>query len=114
MLDYKENVLKMIEFSSSLKLNEIHMVDSPFNEDPNDVIFFQEGPNFRGETARKFREMGNNRNIYCYANQGMINFEREYQPLPPGIKILVMPQFSYMPDQSFGKKVIFSPKFYLF
>ena len=29
---------------------------------------------------------------------GVINFEREYQPLPPGTKVLVIPQFSYMPD----------------
>ena len=32
----------MIEFSSSLKLNEIHKVDSPFNEDPKNIIFFRE------------------------------------------------------------------------
>ena len=38
--------LKMIEFSGSLKLNEIHMVDNPFNEDPKNTIFFQGGPNF--------------------------------------------------------------------
>ena len=30
----------MIEFSSSLKLNEIYVVDSPFNEDPKNIIFF--------------------------------------------------------------------------
>ena len=41
--------------------------------------------------------------IYCYANRG-VNFEREYQPLPPGTKVLVMPQFSYMPDRILGKK----------
>ena len=34
--------LKMIEFSSSLNLNEIHIVDSPFNEDPK--IFFPRKP----------------------------------------------------------------------
>ena len=28
-----------------------------------------------------------------------ISFEKQYQSLPPGTKILVMPQFSYMPDQ---------------
>ena len=32
----------MIEFSSSLKLNEIHIVDSPFNEDPENIIFSRE------------------------------------------------------------------------
>ena len=36
--------LKMIKFSSSLKLNEIHTVDSPFNEDPKNIIFFPVRP----------------------------------------------------------------------
>ena len=30
----------MIEFSSSLKLNEIHIVDSPFKADPKNISFF--------------------------------------------------------------------------
>ena len=47
-----KNGLKMIEFSSSLKLNEIRMVDSPYNEDPKNITFFQ------GGTSRKFRENG--------------------------------------------------------
>ena len=93
----------MIKFSSSFKLNEIHKVDSPFNEDPKNIIFFQGSPNFGGGTAGKFREMGNNREIYCYANWEVVNFERAYQPLPPGTKILVMPQFSYIPDQILRK-----------
>ena len=46
----------MIIFSSSFKLNAIHIVDSPFNEDPKNIIFFQEGPNIGGGTAGKFRE----------------------------------------------------------
>ena len=29
----------MVKFSSSLKLNEIHIVDRPFNEDPKNIIF---------------------------------------------------------------------------
>ena len=49
---------KMIEFSSSLKVNEIRMVDSPFNEDPENINFFQGGPNFGGKKAGKFRENG--------------------------------------------------------
>ena len=48
--------------------------------------------------------MGNNRDIYCYANREAVNFEREYQPLSPDTKILVMPQFPCMPDQILGKK----------
>ena len=91
----------MIKFSSSFKLNEIHKVDSPFNEDPK---FFSREALISGEGREEnLGKMGNNRDIYYYANWGMVNFERAYQPLPPGIKILVMPQFSYMPDQFLGK-----------
>ena len=35
---------------------------------------------------------------------GVVHFERACQLLPSGTKILVMPQFSYMPDQFLGKK----------
>ena len=42
----------MIKFSSSFKLYEIHTVDSPFDEDPKNINFFQ------GGTAGKFRENG--------------------------------------------------------
>ena len=43
----------MIKFSSSFKLNEIHTTDSPFNEDPKNINFFQGGPNFEGRDGRK-------------------------------------------------------------
>ena len=56
MIDHKKNGIKMIEFSSSLQENKIHMVDSSFNEDSKNIIFFQGGPNFGGGAARKFRE----------------------------------------------------------
>ena len=88
----------MIQFLSSFKLNEIHRVDSLFNEDPKNIIFFQGGPNFGQGRLANLGKMGNNRDIYCYANWGVVNFKRAYQSLPPGTKILVMPQFSYMPD----------------
>ena len=48
----------MIEFSSSFKLNEIHVVDSPFNEDLKNIIFSQGGPNFEEGMGGKFRENG--------------------------------------------------------
>ena len=53
-----KSIVKMIKFSSSFKLNEIHRVDSPFIEDLKNIIFFQEDPNFGGGTAGKFRENG--------------------------------------------------------
>ena len=93
----------MIKFSSSLKLNEIHRVDRPFNEDPKTIIFSREALISGEGQLENLGKMGNNRDIYCYANWGVVNFERTYQPLPSGTKILVMPQFSYMPDQFLGK-----------
>ena len=53
-----ESKLKMIKFSSSFKLNEIHKVDSPFNEDPKNINFFQGGPNFGEGTDGKFKGNG--------------------------------------------------------
>ena len=88
--------LKMIKFSSYFKLNEI---DSPFNEDPKNTNFPREALISREGRPENIVKMSNNRDIYCYANRGVMNFEGAYQPLPLGTKILVMPQFSYMPDK---------------
>ena len=94
----------MIKFSSSFKLNEIHRVDSPFNEDPKNIIFFSmEALISREGRPENLVKMGNNRDIYCYANWGVVNLERAYQSLPPGTKIPVIPQFLYMPDQFLRK-----------
>ena len=43
----------------------------------------------------------------------VVIFGRAYQPLPPGTKIVVMPQLSYMPEQ-FVEKNEKEPKFDLF
>ena len=89
------------------------MVDSPFNGDSKN-IFFQGSPNFGEGGPENLGKMGNNRDIYCYANWGEVNFEREYWLLQPSIKILVVPQFSYMPDQILENKrknSIFRPRF---
>ena len=58
------------------------MVDSPFNEDPKNIIFFQGRPNFGEGRPENLGKMGNNRDICCYANQEVVNFKRAYQPLP--------------------------------
>ena len=93
----------MIKFSSSFKLNKIHRVDSPFNEDPKNIIFSRDALISEEGWLENLGKMGNNRDIYCYANWGVANLERAYQPLPPGTKIIVMPQFSYMPDKFLRK-----------
>ena len=81
----------MIKFSSSFKLNEIHRVDSPFNKDPKNIFFPREALISGEGRSEKLGKMGNNRDIYCYANWGVVNLEREYQSLPPGTKIPVIP-----------------------
>ena len=94
----------MIKFSSSFKLNEIHRVDSRFNEDPKNINFCSREVLISGEgRPENLGKMGNNRDIYCYANWRVVNLERAYQSLPPGTKIPVIPQFLYMPDQFLGK-----------
>ena len=93
----------MIKFSSSFKLNEIRRVDSPFNKDPKNIIFSREALISGEGQPENLGKMGNNRDIYYYANWGVAKFERAYQRLPLGTKILVMPQSSYMPDQFLGK-----------
>ena len=65
-----KNGLQMIEFSSSLNLNEIDMVDSPFNEDPKNIIFSREALISWEGQPENLGKMGNNRNICCYANRG--------------------------------------------
>ena len=64
-------------------------------------------------------KFSSSRRICCYGNRGLVNLEREYQLLPPGTNILLIPQFFYMPDQILGKKKrkknsIFRPKFDLY
>ena len=41
----------MIEFLSSFKLNEVHKVNSTFNDDSKNIICFRGGPNFGRETV---------------------------------------------------------------
>ena len=61
----------MIKFSSSFKLKEIHKVDNPFNEDPKNIVFFQGGLISGEGRPENLGKMGNNRDIYCYANWGL-------------------------------------------
>ena len=51
----------MIEFSSSLKLNEIHIVDSPFNEDSKRIFFSREALISGEGWLKNLGKMDNNR-----------------------------------------------------
>ena len=66
----------MIEFSSFFKLNEIHMVDSPLNEDPKNIFLSREALISGEGRPENVGKMAYNRDIYCYANRGTVNFER--------------------------------------
>ena len=59
----------MVKISNASYENEIHTVDSPFNEDSKNIIFFgQGGPNFGGGTVGKFRGNGQKQGNLLYAN----------------------------------------------
>ena len=68
----------MIKFSISFKLNEIHVADSPYNEDSKNIIFSREALISGEGWPENLGKTGNNRDIYCYANRGVVNFERAY------------------------------------
>ena len=63
-----KSIVKMIKFSCSFKLNEIHRVHSPFNEDPKNIIFSKEALISEEGWPENLGKMSNNRDIYCYAN----------------------------------------------
>ena len=60
----------MIKFSISFKLNEIHTIDSPFNEYPKNTIFSREALISGEGRPENLGKMGNNRDIYCYTKRG--------------------------------------------
>ena len=47
-------------------------------------------------------KMAKNRETYRYANEGVVNSNREYWPLLPGIKVFALLWFSCMLDQIIG------------
>ena len=50
----------MIKFSSSFKSNEIHIVDSSFNEDPKNIIFSRKALISGEGRPENLGKMGNN------------------------------------------------------
>ena len=65
----------MVKISNASYGNENQVVDSPFNEDSKNIIFFgQGGPDFGEWTARKFRENGQKRGnlLLCKLENGQL------------------------------------------
>ena len=82
----------MIEFSSSLKLNEINLVDSSFNEDPKNIIFPKQAlisVEGQVENLGKMGITGASIVMQILDDQ----FRKRISAPTPGTKILVMPQF---------------------
>ena len=73
----------MIKFSSSFKLNEIHRVDSPFDKDPKNIFFSREALISGEGRPENLGKMGNNRDIYCYANWGGGEFQKSISAPTP-------------------------------
>ena len=72
----------MIEFSSSFNLNEIHTADSPFDENLKNIIFSREALISGEGRSENLGKMGNNRDIYCYANRGWSISKENISPYP--------------------------------
>ena len=89
---------KVVEDSNNSYENEIRRVHRPSNDDFKSITFCQGGPNFGEERPEIVEKIGKNREIYCYANKGVVNSNRENWPLLPGIKIFALLWFSHMLD----------------
>ena len=89
----------MVKISNASYENEIHRVDSPFNEDSKNITFLaREALISREGRPRNLGKMAKNRETYCYTNSGVVSSNREYWPLLPGIKVFALLWFSCMSD----------------
>ena len=60
---------KMVKISNASYENEIHRVDSPFNEDSKNIIFLAREALISGEGRPEHLEkMTKTRETYCHAN----------------------------------------------
>ena len=97
----------MVEFSSSSWGNQSHKVDSPFNEDSKNITFSREALIWgkgRPENVRKMSIFYMQGHLLLFKS-GSGQFQKRILASTPGYKLLVMLQFSYMPDQILGKKM---------
>ena len=76
MLDH-EKCVKRVKISNASYENEIHRVNSPFNEDSKNIFFCHGGPNFGGRRARKFRENDQKQEnlLLCKLGSGQFQYE---------------------------------------
>ena len=59
----------MVKISNAPYENEIHRVDSPFNEDSKNIIFLARDALISGEgRPENLGKMAKTRETYCYAN----------------------------------------------
>ena len=59
----------MVKISNASYENKIHRVDSPFNEDSNNIIFLAREVLILGEgRPENLGKMAKTRETYCYAN----------------------------------------------
>ena len=58
------------------EINEIQIVDTPFNEDPKNTIFFQKVL-ILGRNSGKFIENGQYQGDLLLRKSGVVNFERK-------------------------------------
>ena len=98
----------VLDLNNYFKLNEIHMIESPFNEFPKNIILSKEALISGEGWLENLGKMGNFMDIYCFANRGdqfrkRISAATSWNPYDASIFLHARPNFS--------KKIIFRPKF---
>ena len=77
-----KSIVKMIKFSGSVKLNEIHRVDSSFDEDPKNIIFSREALILGEGRQENLGKIGNNRASIVMQNGGWRISKEHINPYP--------------------------------
>ena len=97
MRDHKSGS-KMVKIPNASYENEIHRV-ALSTRIPKYIFLAREALNLGEGLPENLGKMAKNRETYCYANWGVVNSNREYWPLLPGIKVFALLWFSCMLDQ---------------
>ena len=72
----------MIKFSSSMKLNAIHIVHSPFNKHPKNIFLSWKALMSGERQSENLGKIGNNRDICCYANLRVVSLKENIGTYP--------------------------------
>ena len=90
----------MVKISDASYENEIHVVDSPYNEDSKIIIFLAREALIFGEgRPENLEKMAKKQGNLLLCELGSVNYYGEYWPLLPGNNVFALLLFFCVLDQ---------------